>query len=72
MVLRGIGQTIQQEVNGQQKDTPARGAGLLRCGRGDFLASSWMVQTEGRNAQRNHEDHAILVQGVFLPEDGQV
>lgn len=70
VVLRGVGQAIQEEVDGQQKDAPSRGSRLALGS--NFLTSSWVVQTESCNAESDHQDNTVLVQWVSLAEDSQV
>jgi hypothetical protein len=70
MVLGGVGQAIQEEVDGQQEDAPSGGSSLIFGG--DFLASSWVVQTESCDTESDHQDNTVLVQWVSLAEDGQV
>ena len=70
MVLSGVCQAIQEEVDGQQEDAPSGGSRLILGS--DFLASSWMVQTESCDTEGDHQDNTVLVQRVSLAEDGQV
>lgn len=70
MVLSGVGQAIQKEVDGQQEDAPSGGSRLTLGS--DFLASSWVMQTESCDTESDHQDNTILVQRVSLAEDGQV
>lgn len=73
MVLRGVGQAVQEEVDGQQEDAPQGRAGLLLRGRcSNLLARPRVVQCERGDAQRDEEHDAVLVQRVSLAEDGQV
>ena len=69
MVLRGICQTIQKEIDTKQEDTPA---GRARIRSSNLLTRSRVVQAKSRHAEGDHQHHAVLVQGVFLAEDGQV
>lgn len=70
MVLSGVGQAIQEKIDGQQEDAPSRGSRLIL--RSNFLTSSWVVQTESCDTESDHQDNTILVQWVSLAEDGQV
>ena len=61
VVLGGVGQAVEEEVDRQEEDAPA---GLLGGGggrRGDFLACSGVVQREGGYAEGDHEDDAVFV-----------
>lgn len=72
MVLSGIGQAVQEKVNGQQENTPHGRARALLSSCSYLLASAGVVECECRNTQCNHQHNTVLVQGVSLAEDGEV
>lgn len=70
MVLGSVGEAVEEEVDGEEEDSPHRRAGL-RAGC-HFLACSWMMQGECRDTEGDQEDDAVFIQRVSLPEDGQM
>lgn len=59
VVLCGVGQAVEEEIDGQQEDTPSGGSRLLLSG--DFLASSRVVQTKSCDAEGDHQDNTVLI-----------
>lgn len=73
MVLRGVREAIQKEINREQEDPPQRGARVvLFCCCCHLLARSRVVQSEGCDSERDREDNQVFVQRIALAEDSQI
>ena len=70
MVLRGVGQAVEEEIDAQQEETPGS-IGILVDGRVLLLVLA-RVQGEGGDAGGDGRHDEVLVQRVALAEDGDV
>lgn len=70
MVLRRVGEAVQQEVD-EQQEQPVQGAPTVDRG-GPLLGRARVVESEGRDAQGDQQDDSVFVQRVALPEEGDV
>lgn len=73
MILGGVCESIKQQIDRQEEDSPCRRPWLaLGGGSSNLLARPWVVQGECRNAECNQENHSVFVQGISLAENGQM
>lgn len=70
MVLCRVGEAVEKQVYAQEGETVDRGPVLIRFRL--LFAGAWVVECESRNAQRDEEDDAVLVQRVAFLVDGQM
>lgn len=68
MVLSAIGETVKEEIDCQECETPER----VFLGQGSFLFRRGVVEGEDGNAGSNKEYYKVFVERVAFAEDGEV
>lgn len=69
VVLRAVGEAVEEQVDAQQQQSPGH-VGLVRSRR--LLVLAARVQGEDGHTRGDGSDDQILVEGIALPEDGNV
>ena len=68
MVLRAIGETVEEEIDRQECEAPER----VFLGRRRFLFCRGVVEGKDGNAGSNEEYYEVFVKWVAFAEDGEV